>query len=229
MFELKKQVLLKSYQGARGKSDDAKPKAVFVLEAENVPSKTVCSLFGIQDPAELTDAFFKPLASDGKGVRDKRFPAMPYVPSSYFSEGHHEISFGNRRPDRVSWLGAMKCIPRMDGKFDVTFRATIDDPAAGICDYLNRNINKSVAIDLSCDPGFQFQYKGSSQAPVDKKDGQADLPLPDPKAAAQLQQAADGLAKPAKKESAPRKAPKPGAKKRPMKRGMSIKKAAAKA
>lgn len=169
MFQLKQQCLIKSYKGSRGTSEDAKHKANFVIEAENVQAADVAALFGVtaKDVPGLVDSFFQEMTAGGR--RDKRYAAVPSMRSTYFAEGKHTIAFGDRRPDRVDWLGAITVSPLMDGKFDVTFRASIEEPLDSLCGLLNKNINRSIRVQLDCDPGFEFQFKGSSQAPVDKK------------------------------------------------------------
>lgn len=231
MFEIKQQALLKSYRGSRGTSEDAKHKANFVIEAENVPAANVAALFGVspKDVPQLVDSFFQQMTAGSKGRRDKLYAAIEGMPSTYYAEGKHSIAFGDRRPDRVDWLGAIRVAPRMDGKFDVTFRASVQEPMDSLCGYLNKHINKSVRVELICDPGFEFQFKGSSQAPVDTKQGD----LLDAQDAEKNRKRADAIgeaitkddktkaaaAKPAKpaKKAAVKRAPKPKPAKPPRK------------
>lgn len=221
MFELKQQVLIGSYRGSRGKSDDAKHKANFTVEAENVPAANVAALFGVspKDVPQLVDSFFQQMTAGSKGRRDKLYAAIGGMPSTYYAEGKHSIAFGERKPDRVDRLGAIKVTPRMDGKFDVEFSASIQEPMDSLCGYLNKHINKSVRCELLCDPGFEFQFKGSSQAPVDKTDGkQGDMLDAQEAAAAKARADAVGKAisdddKKKAGDAAPKKPTKPAAKK----------------
>jgi hypothetical protein len=197
VFELQgHQALVKSCVGRRGKADDAISALVVVLEVENVIASVVAALLGIKDATPIHGSFFEPLTEQSTR-EDKLYPGIAHISVSYFAEGKHQLKVAKFARERTAWLGGISLVPRMAGKFDVKFRVTIEEPQAGLMDYLRDNINRTTRIVLECDPGFDFQIK-NEQAPVSM-----DLPLNDPSESdkAQLSQAAGELAKQKKKRA----------------------------
>jgi hypothetical protein len=196
MFELSgHQALVKSCKGYRGKSDEASSGIECVLEVENVIASNVAALLGVKDATPIHGSFFAPL-SEKSTAEDKIYPGLAYISVSYFSEGHHQVTFGKFGKERISWLGSIKLNPRQAGRFDVKFRLNIEEPQDGLMDWLRDNINRSVRVVLECDPGFDFQIK-NKEAPVTM-----DLPLAEQTNGdkAQLEQAANELAKPQRRK-----------------------------
>lgn len=192
MFELSgHQALVKSCRGRRGKADDAVRAMVFVLEVMNVDATNVAALFGREDASLLYPSFFEPI-TETSATQDKLYPGVPYIPSSYFSEGHHQIKLGRFAKERMSWIGSIKATPRMGGKFDVSFLGTIDEPQPGLMDAVTDHINRTMRVVLECDPGFKFNYKADAQAPVTVEM----FPEPSNSDKDQLDQAARGLESP---------------------------------
>jgi hypothetical protein len=192
MFELSgHQALVKSCKGYRGKSDEASSGIECVLEVENVIASNVAALLGVKDAAPIHGSFFAPL-SENSTTEDKIYPGLDYISVSYFSEGHHQVTFGKFGRERIAWLGSIKLNPRQAGRFDVKFRLNIEEPQDGLMDWLRDNINRSVRVVLECDPGFDFQIK-SKESPVTM-----DLPLPEQTDGdkVQLEQAVSELSKP---------------------------------
>jgi hypothetical protein len=141
--------VVKNCRGYSGKSDDSVSGVVFVLDVENVLAANIAALLGRV---------------------------------SYHAENKHEITFTGFRPknqqsdpERTAWIGSISFTPRMGARFDVRCLIRIEDPQAGLMDYLRRNIYSAVRVELKCDTGFRFEIKQTSQAPVSME-----LPLPEP-------------------------------------------------
>jgi hypothetical protein len=177
--------VVKNCRGYSGKSDDSVSGVVFVLDVENVLAANIAALLGRDDTpaniAQIVQSYFEPI-TETDTRQDKLYPGLVEERVSYHAENKPEITFTGFRPknqqsdpERTAWIGSISFTPRMGARFDVRCLIRIEDPQAGLMDYLRRNIYSAVRVELKCDTGFRFEIKQTSQAPVSME-----LPLPEP-------------------------------------------------